>query len=375
MNLNYKCAIIADPNGDAWGFAKEVYEYLKQKEKQDFLDERDKFAHDIREHLQKKDIEKDILREKIDFACSIYDSLNKSKADMIEFHSYNTTNFPDGEYKTKVRQNVRGRDCFFIHDSNLDPPKWAWNLGLINDSLKNSSANRIIDVLPYLKFSRQDRKDESRVPNTSKLLADFIALRADQVLTIDVHNPTTQGNYPSNTRFDSLDSFPTVVKYLKKHSPEDLEDITILGPDEGSMKRIKEYSNVLGGRIAVIDKYRKGDGTLAESLGILGADNIKGRNVLIPDDIAASGTTLARAADAAKRKGAKKVIGYCTHGIFTKGIDCVADPYDLFLIGNTIKQPQSSKSDKIIIIPFTELIGEAIYRTCVGESLSELFQL
>ncbi len=372
VNLNYKCAIIADPNGDAWDFAREVFNYLKQKERQAFLDERNIFSQDIREHLQKKEIEEATLREKLDFAGAIYDSLNKSKVDMIELHAYNTTNFPDGEYKTKIQQNVRGRDCFFIHNSNLEPSKWVWHLGLINDALRNSSANRVVNVLPYLKFSRQDRKDESRVPNTSKLLADFIALRADHVLTIDVHNPATQGNYPSHTRFDSLDSFPTVINYLKKHNPEDLEDIAILGPDEGSMKRIKEYSKILGGKIAVIDKYRQGDGTLAKSLGILGADNINGRNVLIPDDITASGTTLAKAAKAARNAGAKKVIGYCTHGIFTKGIDYVTNHYDLFLVGNTIKQPIS---DKITIVPFTELIGKAIYRTCVGESLSELFEL
>jgi len=316
----YKCSIIANPEGNAWNFAQEVYKRLR------------------------------------------------ARSDKYELNKVLIQKFRDGEIKPKIEKNVRRRNCFFIHDSSLNPNDWFLQLALINETLKNSSAQEITDVLPYLKFGRQDRKDESRVPISSKVIAKLVERDANRVLTMDVHNPSIGGFY--DIPFDNLYSFLNVVDYLKKNYSYVLENAVIMSPDVGGAKRARSFAKRANIRkIVVGDKNREEDGEV-ESIQIIG--DVKGKNVLMVDDIIDSGNTLIQACDACKKQGAEKVYAYATHGLFTTGTEKLTGCFDLIIVGDTFPNP-NLKDEKIIVVSFADLFAEAIYRINEGESLSALF--
>ncbi|MFA6022480.1 MAG: ribose-phosphate diphosphokinase [Candidatus Pacearchaeota archaeon] len=316
----YKSSIIADPKSDSWDFATKIYNKLKERDGE------------------------------------------------FELNPVNVTKFRDGETKIQIRNNVRRRSCYFVHDSNKNPSDWFLQLCLVNETLKNSSAHEIIDVLPYLKFARQDRKDASRVPISAKVVADVIGLYANKVLTLEVHNPSIQGFY--SIPFDGLYSFPEVIKHLKNDHPNLLEDIVIMSTDAGGAPRTKAFATRIGkDEIAVGYKSRKKAGEVS-SLKILG--DVNGKNVLIIDDMIDSGGTLATAAKSAREAGAKNISTYCTHGLFTEGIDKFKE-FDLIMVGDAYINPIIKKDKRFEIVPFAPLFAEAIYRIQKGDSLSELF--
>jgi len=313
-----KHSIIADPNSPNWTFAYEVFRYLS------------------------------------------------NKTSDFELNKVYIKRFRDGEIKPKIDLNVRGKCCFFIHDSTKKPSDWFLELSLINQALVKSSASEIIDVLPYLKFSRQDRKDESRVSINAKVIADMIDEYADGVITLEVHNPAVDGFY--NKRFDNLFSFNTVLSYLKSKHPYIFSNLVVMSPDAGGAERANAFAKKAGiTEIAIGYKQRKMAGEV-ESLRIIG--DVKGKNVMIIDDMIDSGNTLIKAAKVAKEQGAEKIYAYCTHALFTEGIAKVVDNFDLFFIGDTLGNKSHPKMETISFVP---LIGEAIYRISKGESLSALF--
>lgn len=363
---NYRCSIIADPEGKAWKFAEDVLKYLQDFEKKYLDGELNDFIIKINPLLEER-FSRDSLKEKRDFARIIYDCMRDGES-MFELNELNVKRFRDSEIRPKIKRNIRGDNCFVIHDSNSDPLYWFTSLILINHALRNSSAHEIINVVPYLKFSRQDVKDESRVPISAKVVADILNHDHTRLLTMDVHNPAIQGFY--NIPFDSLYSFPEVVRYIKnKHPYINLENLVIATPDEGGVKRARAFSKKIGARgIAVVDKYRLIPGELGGSLGMLG--DIRDCDVLFVDDIVDSGRTLTQGSNIARVNGANKVYAYATHGLFTEGYEQVLSCFDKFFIGNTLAQPDLPKLE---VINFEELFAKAMYRTNIGDSLSALF--
>lgn len=318
--VNNKCCIIANPEGNAWEYAKKIHEELK------------------------------------------------SRFSSFELNNINIKRFKDEEIKPKIELNVREKKSYFIHDSNLHPSEWFTQLCFINQALKKSSAQEIINVLPYLKFSRQDRKDESRVSINARVVADVIDLYANRVLTLDLHNAAIDGFY--SIPFDNLSSFPVVIKHLRECHAEILNNLVIMSTDAGGAPRAKAFAKKLEtGDIAVGYKTREKAGEVS-SLKILG--EVNGKNVLIVDDVVDSGGTLIKSCEAARNSGALKVYAYCTHGLFTDGVRKVTDCFDLFFVGDTLKLPEEP-GPNTEIISFIPLFAEAIYRTSEGESLSELF--
>jgi ribose-phosphate pyrophosphokinase len=316
----YKCSIIANPEGNAW-----------------------------------------------DFACFIYKIL-RARNEKFELNKVLIQKFRDGEIKPKIEKNVRRRNCFFIHDSSLSPADWFLQLSLINEILHNSSAQEITDVLPYLKFGRQDRKDESRVPISSKVVAKLIEKDANRVLTMDVHSPSIGGFY--NVPFDNLHSFLTIVDYLKKNYPGFFENMVIMSPDVGGAKRARSFAKRAGiSRMAVGDKNREEDGEV-EKIHVIG--EVEGRDVFIVDDIIDSGNTLIQACNAVRAMGARKVYAYATHGLFTEGTERLTKCFDSIFVGDTFPNT-NLKDEKIKVVSFAPLFAEAIYRINEGESLSALF--
>ncbi len=318
----YKCSIIADPEGNAWEFAKEIYENLR------------------------------------------------ARSDKFELNRVNIHQFGDGEIKPKIEKNVRRKNCFFIHDSGKNPAEWFLELALVLETLRNSSAQEIISVLPYLRFSRQDRKDESRVPINAKVVADIISKYADRVLTIDVHNPSIQGFY--DIPFDNLYSFQSVVNYLKRNHKDFLQNLVVMSPDAGGGKRAEAFAKRIGVEgIAIGHKTREKAGEVSK-LQVIG--DIEDKNILIVDDIVESGGTLIKAYKALKEGGAKKVYAYCTHGLFTKGTEELTKNFDLIIVGDSFIRPGLELAEKVNVVSFADLFAEAIFRINDGLSLSQLFE-
>jgi ribose-phosphate pyrophosphokinase len=300
------------------------------------------------------------------FANSVFQDLKK-RSEKYKLHEVEVTRFRDGEIKPRIQQNIRGKTCFFLHDSSKKPSDWLTELLLINQAIHKSSPESIIDVIPYLLFSRQDRKDQSRVPISAAAVANTIDLYADGVVTVDVHNPAIDGFY--NKRFDNLHSFPRVVEYLKNNKDISRENTIVMSPDAGGAARAESFAKRLGIEGVVIGYKTRKEAGEVNQLKISG--DVRGKDVFIIDDIVDSGGTLVKASQVARDKGASKVYAYCTHGLFTKGTDHVTDKFDKFFIGDTIYQKPNERLEVISLAP---LFAETIYRMSHGESLSALFE-
>jgi ribose-phosphate pyrophosphokinase len=322
---DHECMIIANPEGNAWDFAVSVYNNIKEK---------NSGQNDKKYYMNELKIKR----------------------------------FRDGEIKVKVRDNIRRKNCFLIHDSSLCPSEWLIHLAFANQAMRNSSADEIIDVLPYMKFTRQDRKDESRVSINSKVVTDIVELYADRILTIDSHFTQIQGFY--SKPLDNLYSSKILLEHLKERHPSFLENLVVMSPDVGGTKRADAFKDRLGIRdIAIGHKHRPEEGEI-DDFRVIG--EVSGKNVLIVDDIVDSGNTLIIAAKELKKNDAKDVYAYCTHGIFSENArERVTQELDLMITTDSIYQP---KHEKIEVIPLAGLFAEAIYRTNRGDSLSALFE-
>jgi ribose-phosphate pyrophosphokinase len=314
--------IIADPKGNSWNFANKVYEKL--------------IYHPAKE-VEYKLVEVEIKK------------------------------FADKEIFVKILENVRGKPCFFIHDSSLDPQDWLVSLGLVNDALMRASAGEITNVLPYLKYSRQDRLAEPRTPISSSFLASIINSSAKRVLTADLHNPATAGVY--TIPFDNLKAFPVIIEYLKKNYSEFLKNAVIVAPDAGSAKRAESYGKRLGLDVAITHKRREKSG-LVEGMTIIG--EVEGKNVLIVDDMIDTGGTLSKSAEILKQKGAKEIYACATHGVFSNNAQerLNQSSFEKIIITDSIPQ---NTDGKIEIISIADLFAETIHRINHGTSVSELF--
>jgi len=282
------------------------------------------------------------------------------------------TKFNNGEIFSRILDNVRTQNCFYIPDSSMDPQDWVISLAQINDALKRSSANEINDVLLNMNFSRQDRMTGSKTPISAKVLADIISIDADRVITADLHNPAIMGFY--NLPFDNLRAYPTIIKYLQTNHKDFLRNAVIVSPDVGSAQMAGSYAKRLDLEMTSAYKIRKKAG-IVERIEIMG--DLKGKNVLIPDDIIDTAGTIIKGAEKAKQKGANQIYACATHGVLSKdknGIEAIEklnrSLLEKIIITDSI--PQKSNG-KIKIVSLTDLFAEAIYRISNGNSVSELF--
>ncbi len=307
-----------------------------------------------------------------EFAEGIYKDLLKRGLE-VHLVEIKIKTFRDKEIKVKVNENIREKMCFFLHNSALPPSEWFTQLALINYAIKYASASKIINVLPYLYFSRQDRKDEGRVAINARVVADIISMYADRVITIDLHAPQIQGFY--SIPLDNLYSFPVAADYIFNKYGKEFEHIVVMSPDAGGvqrarsfMERIKKKFNI-NSSLVFGYKYRPKEGEVSE-YRLLG--EVDGKDVVIVDDIVDSGNTLITAAKALKEAGAKHIYAYATHALFTEGFDKLKEHFDKFFVTNT--KMVEIEDDKLEIIDISRLLSEAIYRISTKDSLSVLFK-
>jgi len=277
--------------------------------------------------------------------------------------------FPDGEKVIKLEDDVRGRDCFVIQ-STCDPvDENLIELLIYLDCLRRASAKRITAVIPYFGYARQDRKDEGRVPITAKLVANLITTAgADRVMAIDLHAPQLQGFF--DIPVDHLAGELVLSKYFRG---KNISNLTIVSPDVGNMKTASLYASHLGGELAIVHKKRT-SGREVQAHVIIG--EVKGRNILMCDDIIATAGTVCRAAELVKERGAEKVYIGATHGVFAgQALQHMAEaPIDEVVITDTIPLDEGSrKAGRITVLTVSAMLGEAIKRIHRNESVSSLF--
>jgi len=277
--------------------------------------------------------------------------------------------FTDGEIEVKINQNVRGHDVFVIQSTCFPANENLMELLILLDALKRASADRITAVLPYFGYARQDRKDQSRVPITAKLIANLLSRAgASRVLTIDLHAGQIQGFF--DIPLDHIYAVRTFVEYFAKKK---IENLVVVSPDVGGIKMARAYAKDLKADLAIVDK-RRINHTKAEVMNIMG--EVEGKNVVIVDDIIATAGSVTEAAVALKNAGAKDIYATITHPVLCGPAmeRLAASPIKELVVANTIPIEESKMTDKIKVLSIAPLLANAIQRIHNEESISMLFE-
>ena len=277
--------------------------------------------------------------------------------------------FSDKEIYVKIEENVRGGDVFVVQSTCFPGNTNLMELLIMIDALRRASAKRITAVIPYYGYARQDRKNEPRVPITSKLIADLVVTAgADRVLTVDLHAGQIQGFF--NIPVDHLFAINVLIDYIKEQK---LEDLIVISPDAGGVERARAYAKRLNSSLAIIDK-RRDIPNEAKAMNIIG--DVKGKVAFIVDDMIDTAGTLMEATDALLGAGAREVHACCSHPVLSgpAGERIASSPIKTVITTNTIPlNGELEKNSKIKVLSVASLLGEAILRIHQETSVSSLF--
>jgi ribose-phosphate pyrophosphokinase len=277
--------------------------------------------------------------------------------------------FSDGEVSVEIRENVRGSDCFVVQPTSQPANNHIMELLIMVDALRRSSARRITAVIPYYGYARQDRKVNSRVPITAKLVADLIVTAGtDRVLCMDLHAGQIQGFF--NIPVDNLYATPVLLEAIRRRYDGPL---CIVSPDAGGVERSRAYAKRLDATLAIVDKRREA-ANVSKVMNIVG--DVKDRTCVVVDDMVDTAGTLTEAAKALKREGASVVFAAITHGVLSgpaiKRI--VESPLQELVITDTIVLTDEARNcEKLQVVTIAPLLGDAIRRINNEESVSSLF--
>ena len=278
--------------------------------------------------------------------------------------------FPDGETFVKIEENVRGEDVFIIQPTSPPTNHNLMELFIMIDAVRRASATRITAVLPFYGYARQDRKDQPRVPITAKLVANLlVAAGANRILTMDLHAQQIQGFF--DIPVDHLYAAPVMYEYLKT---KNLTDLAVVSPDVGGLKMAHAYSQVLECGLAIVAKRRK-NATEVESMAVIG--EIRGKNILLVDDLTETAGTLTQAAALLKKKGAKRILACVSHAILNNvGVERMRKSViDELITTDTVQRPRPAIDGvKITTLSVAGLLGEAIKRIHNNSSVNSLFE-
>jgi len=278
--------------------------------------------------------------------------------------------FSDGEIFVEIGESVRGAHVFVIQSTCPPVNEHVMELLIIIDALRRASAGMITAVLPYYGYARQDRKVQPRAPITAKLVADLIATAGvSRVVTTDLHAGQIQGFF--NVPVDHLYAAPVLIDYLKKRFEGD--ELVVVSPDAGGVERARAYAKRLEAGLAIIDKRRISP-NVAEIAHIIG--EVEDRVTVIVDDMVDTAGTAIQAAEALSKEGAKLVTLCCTHAVLSGSAASKIENSVLeeVIVTDTIPiKEKANGSRKIKVLSIAELLGEAIRRIALRESISTLF--
>ena len=279
--------------------------------------------------------------------------------------------FSDGEIYIEINENIRGNSIFVIQSVSSPANDNLMELLLCIDALKRSSAKNITAVIPYFGYARQDRKVVPRTSISAKLVSNLIAKAgADRVVTVDLHAGQIQGFF--DIPVDNLFATPIFARHVKKKI--NTKNLICIAPDVGGTERARALGKLLNVGLAIVDKRRPKAGQ-SQVMNIIG--DVRGKTCIIVDDIIDSGGTIVNAAAALKKRGAKDVHVYVTHGVLSGGAENKIKKSNIknLVKTDTIDNTAKVKNIKNIeVLTISNLVGEAIKRISNSTSVSDLFK-
>jgi len=281
------------------------------------------------------------------------------------------TTFGDGEIRVRIHETVRGADVFVLQSTCPPVNDNLMELLILIDALRRASARKVIAVVPYYGYGRQDRKDIGRVPISARLVANMIETAgADRVLTMDLHVGQIQGFF--NIPVDNLRSDFIFAEYMRS-VVGDMKDVVIVAPDLGATGRARLLAEGVDAPLAVLEKRRSQDGLSVKVFNVIG--DVVGKRAVLVDDMVASGGTLVKAAEILLDTGATEVSAYCTHGVFSGDAVSIleASPLKRVVVTNTITHQRALQSDKIDYVSVGGHLAKTIRQVFEDRSVSLLF--
>ncbi len=279
------------------------------------------------------------------------------------------TQFPDSETWVKINDNIRGRDVFIVQPTSPPANEHLMELLIMIDAARRASARRITAVIPFYGYARQDRKDQPRVPITAKLVANLlVAAGANRIITMDLHAQQVQGFF--DIPVDHLYAAPVIYRYFQQKK---ISDLVCVSPDIGGVKMVNAYAQMFHAPLAIIAKKRT-SASEVEVLNIVG--EVKGKNILMVDDLTETAGTLTRAAEVLRKKGAKRIYAAVSHAVLNpQAIERLRRSKLEELITTDSVWREKINGVKITELSVAPLLGEAILRIHKSESVSSLFEI
>jgi ribose-phosphate pyrophosphokinase len=273
--------------------------------------------------------------------------------------------FSDGEFQPSFEETVRGQDVFIVQ-STMPPSDNLFELLLMVDAAKRASARKIIAVIPYFGLARQDRKDKPRVAIGAKLVANMLmAAGVDRVITMDLHADQIQGFFEV-----PVDHLYASTIFLDELEKIDNGNLIMAAPDAGGAKRANSYAKKLNTSLAICHKQRKKANEVAE-MTVIG--DVKGKDVILIDDMCDTAGTLTKAADLFMEQGALSVRAFCTHAVLSGPAFERIENSKLTQLFVTDTIPLKQKSDKIVVLSVADLFSDVIRRLINNQSISSHF--
>ena len=279
------------------------------------------------------------------------------------------SSFPDGETFVKIEENIRGEDVFIVQSTCPPTNHNLMEIFIMMDAVRRASASRIMAVLPFYGYARQDRKDQPRVPISAKLVANLlVAAGTQRLLTIDLHAQQIQGFF--DIPVDHLYGAPVIVKYLRSL---ELDNLVVVSPDAGGLKMADAYSKLLDAGIAVVGKQRKSaEDVVANHL----VGDVEGCNTLLVDDMTSTAGTLTAAAHLLEKAGAKSIRAAVSHSLLTdKGIERLKDSPIVELVTTDTVPQREWDHFNVTVLSVADILAEAICRIHNDQSVSSLFRI
>lgn len=284
-----------------------------------------------------------------------------------ELGNVNVLRFSDGEFATMYEETIRGSHVFIIQ-STFPPADNLLELLMLIDAAKRASAYKIIAVMPYFGFARQDRKDQPRVSIGAKLVADMLTTAGvDRVITMDLHADQIQGFF--NLPVDHLYASSIFVPYIKQLN---LDDLVIASPDVGGTKRANSYAKFLQTTMVICHKHRA-KANVIEEMRVIG--DVKGKNVVLLDDMVDTAGTLTKAADMMMEQGAKSVRAFATHAVLSGKAYENIEKSALIELVVTDSIPLKKESPKIKVLSVAQVFADTIDKVYNYQSISNQFIL
>ncbi|RWZ54457.1 ribose-phosphate diphosphokinase [Halobacillus fulvus] len=304
------------------------------------------------------------------FALNSNQPLAKEMADILDvpLGKSSVKRFSDGEVQINVEESVRGNDIYIIQSTSQPVNEHLMELLIMIDAMKRASAKTINVVIPYFGYARQDRKARPREPITAKLVANLLEKAGiSRVVTLDLHAPQIQGFF--NIPVDQLLGIPILAEYYRE---KNISDVVVVAPATSGLSRARKVANILDAPLAFVDNRRPEPGE-PEVSNVVG--DVKGKNVIIVDDMIDTAETIAQASAALSESGVNDIYACGTHGVFSDpAIQKVQDSaIKELVVTNSIYLPEEKKIDKITTLSVAPLLSDALLRVQQEHSVSVLF--